>query len=258
VLVQTGGRLKLYSPDLAQDRDVPFPLDRNSRFSLSVSASGKTIMLNEVLQDSSKYLYSHFEVLDAATLKVRYSWNESPPLYHHYSISDELIAAVDFSRHAIVVSDFGSRRWRIAGKESGICSGENIPKLYTNKELFYGCDGLVAISSDGHVVMTEAFPNGETSTTNAAVAQQGPVVAVSVNAVEAKRHLFAESRAIITAVHILVYDLAAKRRILIVNLQPLPSYDYDFALSPDGSKLAILNDRRVSVCSVPTQGAGPR
>lgn len=50
-----------------------------------------------------------------------------------------------------------------------------------------------------------------------------------------------------------MYDLLQKKRILFVNIDPLPKNDYDFALSPDGSKLAILNDRNVSVCSVPTK-----
>jgi len=251
LLVKTGGRLALYSADLIQHRDVPFPLDRNSRFSVTVSASGKTIMLNEVLQNSSESLYSHFEVLDAGTLTLRYSWNASPPLYHHYSISDQLIAAVDFNRHAIVVSDFGSASWRVVGKESGICAGENIPTLFNDKDFFYGCDKFIAMSSDGQSLATEAFPNGETSTTNTAVAQHAPFVSVSVNAVEMKRHLLAESRATVTATHILVYDLATKTRVLTVNVQPLPNYHFDFALSPDGSKLAILNDRRASVCAVP-------
>jgi len=33
----------------------------------------------------------------------------------------------------------------------------------------------------------------------------------------------------------------------------LPKSDYDFALSPDGSKLAVLNDRSVSLYAVPIQ-----
>jgi hypothetical protein len=38
-----------------------------------------------------------------------------------------------------------------------------------------------------------------------------------------------------------------------VDVAPLPRNDYDFALSPDGAKLAVLNDRTVSVYSVPAQ-----
>jgi hypothetical protein len=41
--------------------------------------------------------------------------------------------------------------------------------------------------------------------------------------------------------------------VLTAEVSPLPKRDYDFSLSPDGSKLAILNDRKVSVYSVPIQ-----
>lgn len=68
---------------------------------------------------------------------------------------------------------------------------------------------------------------------------------------ETKNRLLAETQVSITTTQIAVYDLTLKRRILTVNVDPLPKNDYDFALSPDGSKLAILNDRRVSVYSVP-------
>jgi hypothetical protein len=48
-----------------------------------------------------------------------------------------------------------------------------------------------------------------------------------------------------------VYDLRRKQRVLTVDVDPLPKNGYDFALSPDGSKLAVLNGRRASVYSVP-------
>jgi hypothetical protein len=47
-----------------------------------------------------------------------------------------------------------------------------------------------------------------------------------------------------------VYDLSAKKSVMTVSVSP-PKYYYDVALSPDGSKLAILSDDTVSVYSVP-------
>jgi hypothetical protein len=52
------------------------------------------------------------------------------------------------------------------------------------------------------------------------------------------------------AMYVIVYDLSLKKRSLNVEVTPLPKNDYDVALSPEGSRLAILNDRRVAVCSI--------
>jgi len=184
--------------------------------------------------------------------KPRYSWSESPPLYHHlYSISDEAIAAVDSSN--IIVSEFGTKRWRTAGKGSGFCASHNMPTLYSDKQLVYGCDKFTATSTDGHVLMTDSFPTGDASSGKTTVAQAGRFVAISVDTTKVKTNLLSEPSVRITATHIVVYDLVLKKRVLTVSVEPLPKNDYDVALSPDGSKLAILNDRNVSVCSVPVQ-----
>lgn len=253
LLVKTGALVKLFSADLAQDRDVPFAIDRDSRIRISVSASGKTVMLNDVIQDSLNHFHSHFDVLDASTGKARYSWNEAPPLYHDYSISDGEIAAVDFNNHAIVTSDFGSGRWIKVGEPSGRCPSVSMPTLYSDEQLVYGCDKLIAVSTNGQLLMTDSFPTGDTSSDKTTVARDGRFVAVSLNTIEVKKHFLAESSLRVTATHIVVYDLALKKRVLAVNIDPLPKNDYDFALSPDGSKLAILSDRKVSVYSVAGQ-----
>jgi len=253
LLVKTGGVIKLFSPDLAQKRDVPFAVDRDSGVRMSVSPTGKTIMLNEVIQDSLNLFHSHLNVIDAATGKVRYSWNESPPLYHHYSISDEGIAALTLVGDFIAVSGFGTGKWARVGESAGLCATGNMPTLYSDQLFVYGCDKLIAMSINGDVLMADPFPKGDSPSVKATVSQEGRLVAISLNTVEIKKHFLAESNERVTATHAVVYDVALKRRILAMNVEPLPKNDYDFALSPDGSKLAILNDRKVSVYSVPGQ-----
>jgi len=254
LLVKSGPPMELYSPDLAQQRDLPFQFARNSRIEVSVSPTGETIMFNDVVEDPSREFHSHFSVLDARTLKVRYSWDQSPPLYNSYSISGRGIAAVDFDSHLIVVSEFGRNAWRAVGKPFGRCFSSNMPTLYSDQELSYGCDRLVATSTDGQVLMTDVFPSHETSSGKTAVAQGGRFIAVSVETEKTKFDLLGlESTWRVTAIHIRVYDMALKKQILTVGVTPLPRKYYDFALSPDGSKLAVLNDRTVSLCAVPVQ-----
>jgi hypothetical protein len=253
LMVKTGGRLKLYSPDLVRDHDLPFPLDRNSQFTVSASTTGKTIMLNEVIQDSLNRLHSHFEVLDAMTLKIRDSWDESPPLYHSYSISDDGIAAVDFGNRSIIFSAFGNRRWKKVGDAVGHCSNQNMPTLYAPEQMIYGCDKLIAASTDGHVLMTDSFPSDASSADKTSVAQNGRFIAIALNTIEIKKHFLRESSMRIKATAVVVYDLELRKRTRTLRVDPLPNNDYDFALSPDGSKLAILNDGRVSVYPVLAQ-----
>jgi len=256
LLVKSGPPMELYSPDLAQQRDLPFQLARNSGIVVSVSPTGQTIMFNDVIEDPSREFHSHFTVLDARTLKVRYSWDQSLPLYHSYSISDRGIAAVFFDSDLIAVSEFGRNWWTPVGKPFGICFSSNMPTLYSDQELTYGCDRLVATSTDGQVLMTDVFPRRETSSGKTAVAQGGRFIAVSLHTEKSKFELLAlESYLRIAAIHIRVYDMALRKQILTVGVTPLPRKYYDFALSPDGSKLAVLDDRRVSLYAVPVQSA---
>lgn len=255
LLVKIGSVMKLFSADLAQDRDVSFATDRNSEIRVSVSATGRTIMLNDVIQESLNRFHSHFTVLDAATSKVRYSWNETPPLYHHYSISDEGIAAIDLVGNFIAVAAFATGKWTRVGEPAGLCANINMPTLYSNQQFVYGCDKLIAMSIDGHVLMSDPFSSGDTSSDKTTVTQNGRFAAISLNTVDVKKHFLAESSARVTATHIVVYNLVLKKRIITVNVNPLPKNDYDFALSPDGSMLAVLNDRNVSVYSVPAETA---
>jgi len=254
LLVKSGPPMELYSPDLAQRAELPLQFARNPGIIVSVSPTGRTIMFNDVVEDSFRQFHSHFDVLDAGTLKVRYSWDESPPLYHHYSISDRGIAAIDFNSHLIVASEFGKNRWLRVGKPFGQCGSSNTPTLYSDEELTYGCDSLVATSTGGQVLMTDVFPSGDASSGKTAVAQGGRFIAVSVRTGKTKTDLLAlESVLRVTAMHIRVYDMATKKEVLTVSVDPLPRKNYDFALSPDGSKLAVLNDRKVSVYAVPVQ-----
>ena len=219
---------------------------------VSVSASGKTILLNQAIQDSStKRLYSHFDVLDAATLKVKYSWKESPPLYHHYSISDEGIAAINLVGNFVEVANFGTSKWTRVAEPMGRCASLNMPTLYANQQFVYGCNELLAMSADGRVLVADSFANGQVSSDKTTVARDAELVAVSINTIETKSRLLAEPDVRVTATYIAVYDLTLKKRVLTVDVDPLPKHDYDFSLSPDGSKLVVLNDRKVSVYCVP-------
>jgi len=243
ILVNTGEIVKLYSTDFAKAQNLTLPpVDEADMSITSVSPTGRTIMINHF---NPKWNVSHLDVFDASTLTLKHSWSQSPRLYDDYSISDKGIAA-----SGVVATDFGHTTWAVVGKAVGHCEG-NVPTLYSDDELVYGCRKLIAASTNGHVLMTEALRSGDEVSGRRAVAQGGRFVAVSLDSVEIKKHLLTEPSSRVIATHIAVYDLPLKRRALTVNVDPLPKNDYSFALSPDGSKLAILNHRNVSVYAVP-------
>jgi hypothetical protein len=245
VLINTGETVKLYSRDFADIRELLLPLDKEGRLITSVSPTGKTVMVNRF---NPKLNVSHLDLYDAATLTSEKSWSQSPRLYYDHSISDKGIAALQ--KPGIVAADFGQTTWAVVGKAIGNCGG-NLPTLYSDDQLVYGCTKLVAASISGQVLMTDVFRDGEQASAKKAVAQRGRFVAVSLDTTEVKQHIFSEATVRVIGTRIVVYDLTQRKKILTVSIDPLPTNDYDFALSPDGSKLAILNDRKVSVYVVP-------
>jgi hypothetical protein len=243
ILVNTGEIVKLYSADFATNQNLTVPpVDEGDMSITSVSPTGETIMINHF---NPKRNVSHLEVFDARTLTLKQSWSQSPRLYNDYSISDKGIAA-----SGVVATEFGRTTWKSVGRGVGHCGG-NVPTLYSDDELVYGCSKFIAVSINGQVLMTDSFPGGVEASEKKAVAQGGRFVAASLQTVEVKKHLLTEPSWRVTAMHVAVYDLKRKTRIMTVTVDRMPTDDYDFALSPDGSKLAILNDRKVSVCFVP-------
>jgi len=247
ILINTGEIVQLYSADFAKPQNLTLPAHEGDMSITSISPTGKTIMINHF---NPKWNVSHLDVFDASTLTLKWSWSESPRLYNDYSISDKGIAAARNPGNSVI--DFGHTTWTVVGKGIGHCEG-NVPTLYSDHELVYGCSKLVAASTNGQVLMTEALRSSDEISARRAVAREGHFIAVTLKTLEVKKHPFTEASVRVTALRIAVYDMTVKKQILAVPVDPLPKSAYDFALSPDGSKLAILNGRNVSVYAVPTQ-----
>ena len=249
VLIKTGDVVKAYSADLERERNIIFPEDKDGILVPSVSPTGKTIMINAL--DPGQRT-SNLYVFDAETLDMTYSWRQTPPLIRDYSISDQEIAATDSGwHHSVVRSRFGySKDWRLMvdNTKSGCISlWPNL--IAVGVAVARICKDLWVLEAAG--MSYSLGPLDGAISSKIAVAQEGRYIAVSLDSVEVQKHILRESSSRVTGTRIAVYDLAERKQVLTVKVDPVSRNDYDFALSPDGSKLAILNDRAVSVCSVP-------
>jgi hypothetical protein len=269
VLVQTGGIVKLYSPDFTEARDLPLALDPNGSYFTSVSASGKTIVISHYFKKEQHWI-SHIDVLDAKTLKIRSSWDQDRPIFH-FSMSDEGFITKDPFRRSFFLTQFGntsqSKAVPLPGTLRQDCPlGVAWEMVSDGSIVFWDCHEVLLLSPSGVSSALDSFadnasagPAGsqcETYTPSmfnkvAMLASGAPLVALSLPAIKVKRHLLTEPNVCLIGLRLAVYDLNRKQRVFTVDVDPLPKNDYDFALSPDGSKLAVLNDRRVSVYSVP-------
>jgi len=107
------------------------------------------------------------------------------------------------------------------------------------------------MDEEGHANLLYRLDETEGLAGKFAFSSNGRFVAFCLAQMEVKKHIFSESSVHTIGRNIAVYDLSAKKTVLTVSVAPLAKNDYDFALSPDGDKLAVLNDRRVSVYLVP-------
>jgi hypothetical protein len=257
VLVQTGNVVRLCSDNFIKCKESKIQLEKEEMLFTSVSPTGKTIMLNraDLSTNSSK-----LDIIDAKGNSL-HSWSDSPALYHNYAMSDTDIVAFQAPPPIIAVTKLGSTQWQnltaVLGRKPRLFCDHNALTFYSDHEFLYGVwsddtGNLVASSDTGEVILKDPLGKETCVSDRMSVAQQGRFVAISLSAYTVRRGFLTEASRRLKSIQVAVYDMAIKARALTVTLDPLPNNDYDFALSPDGSRLAVLTDREVSVYSVPT------
>jgi len=258
ILLRTGETLRLLSKDFVELESMPIPHPNpGEEWEMRVSASRKSVLLNYYKQDwKERVNFSRFTVLDGKTFEVRQTWTETPALHNTlYSISDTAMAT-DEHLHTpehIFISPFGKNRWEpIWQKSERSCAGPAVLTFVTDNSFVYACKEFSFVSG-GQVLMKQTFDKGQRPVAGkVSVTEDGKHVAISLQRVKGG---FFDTEQHTSSTRVVVYDLSSMVQVLTVNVHPLPKNDYDFALSPDGSKLAVLNDQRLSVYSVPVQWA---
>jgi len=259
VIVRTGDTLRLLSSDLVELQKSPLQHDDAERlidWEIQVSASRRSVLFNQYRVNEKNAGLSQYSVLDGETFEDREAWEEVPALRNAaFSVSDHAIAYVKrlHGRDQIVISEFGSKKWNAVWHRAGEgCNDSKVFAMVTGNSFVYACKELSFVAN-GKLQMREKFGKGEEPVNaKVSVAENGRVIAISLSRINVR--LLNEDRTeYLSGLRVVVYDLVLKKRIQTVVISPLPKQYYDFALSPDGSKLAILNDRSVSVCEMPGQ-----
>ena len=249
LLVRTGELLRLLSGSLEEVARAT--LSSADNCFVSISSSQETVMAN--CFDLSVGT-SRFTVMDGSTLSERYSWSQSPALYNSYSISDGAIAAARSNWSEIVKTQFGSSKWELLWKNSAQKKScvITLPTLISGDSvLFRQCREELVLTDQGSTFSFDAY-GAPTRKEKITVSRNGRFVATSLDDVKIERHFLSEDTQRVIGTRIAIYDLTI-RRSFSIDVVPLPHEHYDFALSSDGSKLAILNNSTVTLCHVPVE-----
>lgn len=264
VIVRTGETIRLLSSDFVELQKVQLQdIDHGGEdvladWDMHISASRRSVLFNHYQVNlEKKASLSRFNVLDGDSFDLKHTWMETPALHDTaVSISDKAIAYVKHihGRDRIFISEFARGNWKPLWDHPGEdCYDSNVFALIGDKSFIYACREF-SLVSDGHTLMRDKFGRGEWPVSGKlSVADNGRFIAISLSRIKTIHDVDLNPVDRLSELRVVVYDLVLKKRIQTVDISPLPQHYYDFALSPDGSELAILNDRNVSVCELPRQ-----
>jgi hypothetical protein len=109
---------------------------------VSVSISGRTIAISHYFKEGGKYI-SHVDLLDANTLKVRYSWDQYPPIFR-FSMADESFAIVDVG--VVHIGDFAhpaQRRTLFDSSKEACAAGSSGGMVSEQGIIWRGCNEVL-------------------------------------------------------------------------------------------------------------------
>lgn len=266
--------LTLYSPDLAPIKSITLPAS-SFGWSALPSPSGKNVLFFSADFREGSWIW-----VETDSLKILSSWEDSPTGLP--TISDKNLAA------STCWWGWECRSWKVNANGGAACV-ENGPKCeskiqirelstgwktiaageqyqhaqFVNDEMMFlpGKDRGKVIGIDGKVILDEpkvyrSWGCGDTGVVPAA--DGGRFIMPSCLWKGAVKSLDIGSHPVL--MQIFVYDIGSQIiQSKALDLKgPKIQNDMQFAISPDGAKLAILNDEFLEMFELPPQAGGPR
>jgi hypothetical protein len=250
ILLRAGSRLAFYSKDLSTIRSIELSnANRDGQWSIAVSPTGKTFLLRHATGRGST-----IEIRDGTTFLPRKSWTQDSELIDgFYTISDQAIVRADPPQRRILVSGFGKSAWQpITSQYQPGCI--NSPTLVNDSMLVSDiCNSVALLKISGEILMTDHPGKGETvEATHSAVARNGEIFAVSL--VKGKGGGTFDTDVHRTHESVDIYSIESKTRIADVEITT-PASEHQFAISPDGTRLATYVNGMVSEYMLPRWSA---
>jgi hypothetical protein len=252
ILLRTGTALRLLSSDLIEERQLALPHpDPYEGWETLTSPDGETLILNHYMR-ANRRNFSELELLDGKTLDIKNRRTTTPSVMGEaFASSNTTIAINEDQRRPshIILSTFDDTVWKHLWNvpETG-CVGRFT--FVDDATIAYACRRkLWSVPLTGQPVLVESFQKGESLGPDSkfSVSQDGESLAMLLENFSDPW----DTGIRVKAMHIAIYDFRNNKRRITIDITPLPKTDFDLALSPDGSKLAVLNDRTVTVYSIP-------
>lgn len=243
-LIRAGELMTLYSPDLKPIRELTLPRDPGSEWlGVQASVTGKQIFLYQI---SDRRKQRRLEILDADTLELLDSWTDEE--IGSFAVGDNQVvqkkSSMSSPKEQILIRDLG-KPWRsLYRSDENACLGR-LAFVTKATILVPVCGGMALMSTEGSVLWREQFRDGEFHVRTRS-SQGGDRLAV---AAIVEKVGFDNPR--VTRLRVAVYDVTTHAVVFNLELKPVPRQNFDFALSPTGSTLAVLADGLVKLFALP-------
>lgn len=256
-VVQTGNILRLVAPDLHVSKvwegpDLLLPSYNGS--SSTISPSGNTLLYESVSFTSTPAtrIASDVRVLDARTLEVKAEWQAGFMLYP-FSLSDSGILKSDSSGSGEVYFREFSGKWQLfADRKSLKCW---ILDFFDELRVLSACGKeLALLSLDGRILSKQTLGSKSYGNLGGKIARAKERKTVVLDLTKFRGDLLDITW--ISRRTVLVVDVERKQTLLSINIKPLPTTvgtdaKFDFDISPDGSRVAVLVNSTVKLYKVP-------
>jgi hypothetical protein len=236
--IRTGNEVRLTNDDLGTRVLIPAPTKRN--FEIAVSPDGKSVLVMSWDMKRGDYV-----LYDARSFTVRDRWTGSPGLAFNTISNQEILFS---SNCEVDVAGFGEEF-----RQLFVCKPASKPP-YCWFAQFVSDDAIAVAANRAFLLFDrdrqayqETLCNDCRIEMKFATSKNGAFVAVWIST--EKRNAWLDSGKTV-AQEISIYDLKQWKKISTISIMPLPKHHFDFALSPSGSKLAVLDDWQLSVFPV--------
>jgi hypothetical protein len=270
VVILGANQLTLYSPDLLPAKSLTLPAGGADKWSSRTSPSGKDILLNTALFGRGVWVW-----VETDSLKILASWEDSPSGF--LTISDESLATstcwwgnecrswIESPNGGEACREIGAPKCESKIQVRGLWSdwktialGEKyqFTQFVNNDVLFVpGKNTAKFIKPDGTLLLEEPKVRRSWGTWNTGVVPsaegqrfvipscqwKGGIASLDVSSHQVLEKIF-------------VYDVGSQIKTQAFDVRgPRIKNDMEFALSPHGTKLAILNDEFVEIFQLPSR-----